>query len=217
MLTFVAYTDTDDLRTASHSSTAPRLGAHTRRPKTLAVHHAILRGQLGVTPTNWNTQPHDRYLIFAITCPSHGNAGWRWIRDHDPDGWTDAVAFDNAVRDGYPHATTHGQQLRGQYFLHRSCQPLDHVDLDPPVPGKRHLRSVTTPTPTEQDDPHGCPPWSCRSAPPSPGTTPRSVPRDHTPAPTGDLRDVLGGDGPKPIPCSTTPRGVPPARWVTGG
>lgn len=81
-------------------------------------------------------------------------------RDHDPDGWADAVAFDKAIRDGYPHATTQGQQLRGQYFLHRSCQPLDQVDLDPPA-AKRHLRLVTASV--EDDDPDGCSPWSCRS------------------------------------------------------
>ena len=104
----------------------------------------------------------DRYRIFAITCPFHGNAGWRWIRDNDPDGWVEAVEFDKAIRDGYPRATTQGQQLRGQYFLHRSCQPLGDVDLDPPATTKRHLRLVTT-NAVEEDDPDGCSPWSCRS------------------------------------------------------
>ncbi|MBV9844313.1 MAG: hypothetical protein JOZ47_04465 [Kutzneria sp.] len=99
----------------------------------------------------------------CLGCPFHGNAGWRWIRDHDPDGWDDAVAFDKAIRDGYPHATTQGQELRGQYFLHRSCQPLDEVDLDPPA--RRHLRLVTADSGAvdEEDDPDGCSPWSCRS------------------------------------------------------
>lgn len=60
----------------------------------------------------------------CLGCPFHGNAGWRWIRDHDPDGWADAVSFDKAIRDGYPHATTQGQQLRGRYFLHLLCTNL---------------------------------------------------------------------------------------------
>ncbi len=98
----------------------------------------------------------------CLGCPFHGNAGWRWIRDNDPDGWAETVEFDKAIRDGYPHATHAGQELRGQYFLHRSCQPLDEVDLDPPITAKRHLRLVSTSS-VEEDDPDGCSPWSCRS------------------------------------------------------
>ena len=99
----------------------------------------------------------------CVGCPFHGNAGWRWIRDNDPDGWVEAVEFDKAIRDGYPRATEQGQPLRGQYFLHRSCQPLAEVDLDPHAADtKRHLRLVT-PALVEEDDPDGCSPWSCRS------------------------------------------------------
>jgi 3'-phosphoadenosine 5'-phosphosulfate sulfotransferase (PAPS reductase)/FAD synthetase len=100
----------------------------------------------------------------CVGCPFHGNAGWRWIRDNDPDGWAEAVEFDKAIREGYPRATEQGQQLRGQYFLHRSCQPLGDVDLDPPVAvTKRHLRLVIGVSVAEEDDPDGCSPWSCRS------------------------------------------------------
>jgi hypothetical protein len=52
--------------------------------------------------------------------------------------------------------------LRGQYFLHRTCQPLGEVDLEPSAITKRHLRLVTT-SAVEEDDPDGCSPWSCRS------------------------------------------------------
>jgi hypothetical protein len=126
----------------------------------------------------------------CVGCPFHGNAGWRWIRDHDPHGWAEAVKFDRAIRHGYPHATEHGQQLRGQYFLHRSCVPLDQADLNPPAKRRRHLHSVTTDPTTaspadaarlsgagdlagqaldEEDDPDGCSPWSCRSGAPVTG------------------------------------------------
>jgi hypothetical protein len=109
----------------------------------------------------------DRYRIFAITCPYSGNSRLRWIRDNEPDAWAEAVEFDRAIRDGYPRATRQGQELRGQYFLHRSCQPLDHVDLDPPATSsaatKRHLRLITASAADEEDDPDGCSPWSCRS------------------------------------------------------
>jgi hypothetical protein len=33
----------------------------------------------------------------CVGCPFHGNAGWRWIRDNNPDGWAEAVEFDRAV------------------------------------------------------------------------------------------------------------------------
>ncbi|GAA1291840.1 hypothetical protein [Saccharothrix xinjiangensis] len=113
----------------------------------------------------------------CVGCPFHGNAGWRWVRDHDPHGWAEAVEFDRAIRHGYPHATGRGQQLRGQYFLHRSCLPLDQVDLDVPARGKRHLRLVTAePEGDEDDDPDGCSPWSCRSGEPVTDPAPHTGP-----------------------------------------
>lgn len=98
----------------------------------------------------------------CVGCPFHGNAGWRWIRDHDPDGWAQAVEFDKAIRHGYPRATEQGQPLRGQYFLHRSCRPLDEVDLEPRIASRRHLRLVALDA-AEEADPDGCSPWTCRS------------------------------------------------------
>lgn len=88
--------------------------------------------------------------------------GWRWIRDNDPDGWAEAVEFDRAIRHGHPRATAQGQPLRGRYYLHRSCIPLDQVDLDAPAKRKRHLPLLTDDS-VEAADPDGCSPWSCRS------------------------------------------------------
>lgn len=102
----------------------------------------------------------------CIGCPFHGNAGWRWIRDNDPEGWEEAIEFDRAIRNGHPHANRQGRQLRGQYFLHRSCQPLDRVELDTPSRGKLQLRLVTASAAADEEaDPDGCSPWSCRSGP----------------------------------------------------
>lgn len=106
----------------------------------------------------------------CVGCPFHGAAGWRWIRDNDPHGWAEAVEFDRAIRHGYPRATKQGQGLRGQYFLHRSCTPLDQVDLDTPSRSKRHLRLITAESARVEDgDPDGCSPWSCRSGEPVTG------------------------------------------------
>lgn len=107
----------------------------------------------------------------CVGCPFHGNAGWRWVRDNDPEGWAEAVEFDRAIRHGYPHATKQGQELRGQYFLHRSCLPLDQVDLETPMKSRtaQRLRLISTDSAhgvEEDGDPDGCSPWSCRSGEP---------------------------------------------------
>ncbi|MDX3663657.1 hypothetical protein PV646_40785 [Streptomyces sp. ID05-26A] len=112
----------------------------------------------------------------CVGCPFHGNAGWRWVRDHDPDGWAEAIEFDRAIRNGNPRANAQGQALHGQYFLHRSCIPLDQVDLDQPAKSRsaRHLRSIVLDSAAdaatdaaEEGDPDGCSPWSCRSGDPA--------------------------------------------------
>lgn len=47
------------------------------------------------------------------------------MRDETPDEWQDAVEFDRAIR------VSGG--MRGETFLHRSCVPLDKVDLLTPA------------------------------------------------------------------------------------
>lgn len=56
----------------------------------------------------------------CLGCPFRTNAEWRRIQE-DPEEWADAVAFDSAIRG------TGG--ITGDTFLHRSCLPLDEVDL----------------------------------------------------------------------------------------
>jgi hypothetical protein len=51
----------------------------------------------------------------------------RWLRDHEPDSWADAIAFDRAIR----HQGGKGELL-GQAFIHASLVPLDQVDLSTP-------------------------------------------------------------------------------------
>jgi hypothetical protein len=105
----------------------------------------------------------------CLGCPFHSNSGWKWVRDNDPDGWADAVAFDRQIRHGYPRANAKGQHLRGTYYLHSSCQPLGEVDLDRP----RRLRAVGSAGPVgdeSEGDPDGCSPWACRSGAPADST-----------------------------------------------
>lgn len=56
----------------------------------------------------------------CIGCPYHSNDEWRAIKS-DPEMWADVTEFDRAIR--------HNGGVRGHVYLHRSCKPLDEVDL----------------------------------------------------------------------------------------
>jgi hypothetical protein len=70
----------------------------------------------------------------CVYCPHHSNATWRKmkyehdksIRDGDrsagPSAWQQAVEFDRAIRTGI-------NKVRAKCYVHRSCVPLDQVDL----------------------------------------------------------------------------------------
>lgn len=57
----------------------------------------------------------------CIGCPFRSDREWRDMRDNRPDEWAEAVEFDRLIR--------HQRDLIGQAYLHRSCVPLDEVDL----------------------------------------------------------------------------------------
>jgi hypothetical protein len=65
-----------------------------------------------------HTKADDRYRIFVLPWPVRRSAGWRWTRDNDPDERIEAIAFDRAIREGYPPTAEQGPPLYGQYFLH---------------------------------------------------------------------------------------------------
>jgi len=60
-------------------------------------------------------------------CPYHDNALWRKLRDTAPEDFADAVRVDQAIRHG-----PSWQRNGSQWFVHRSCMPLDQVDLSTP-------------------------------------------------------------------------------------
>ena len=57
----------------------------------------------------------------CIGCPYHDNGLWRDMKLNDPVSFDEAVAFDAAIRElpGFDQ----------RQYLHRSCKPLDEVDL----------------------------------------------------------------------------------------
>ncbi|PZS27680.1 MAG: hypothetical protein DLM59_15890 [Pseudonocardiales bacterium] len=113
----------------------------------------------------------------CVGCPFHGNQAWRALRDSDPSGWADAVAFDAAIRHGHPHARTGGDDLLGRAYLHRSRLPLAVAPIDR-VTRREHADRQTDLLdaiadheagyhPDDQGDPDGCSPYGCRSGGPT--------------------------------------------------
>lgn len=64
----------------------------------------------------------------CIGCPYHSDAQWRDIRDNDPEAWADAVIVDRKMRENGPV-----RGMRQLEYMHRSCVPLDQVDLSTPA------------------------------------------------------------------------------------
>jgi len=62
----------------------------------------------------------------CVFCPYHSNNEWRDLRDNHPLDWQKAVEHERIITHGL--RGTRGERL----FLHRSCVPLDEVDLDTP-------------------------------------------------------------------------------------
>jgi hypothetical protein len=126
-------------------------------------------------PTN-----HDRYRIFAITCPFHDDGFWLDLKTNHPAEWADAVAFDHAIRHGSARANADGHPLRGTYYLHSSRVPLD--------------QAVLRPAPRRSADRPGCGPWTCPHTPPvdDPPDTAQAAPATGTAGTraAGPLREV---------------------------
>jgi hypothetical protein len=62
----------------------------------------------------------------CIRCPFHSDAYFRDMCDNRPEDWHQVVDFDHALRDG---SLRLAETAKGELYLHRSCQPIDQVDL----------------------------------------------------------------------------------------
>lgn len=58
-------------------------------------------------------------------CPFRSNREWRHLRDTEPHSFDKAVEFDRKARELRQNTST----WQSQVYLHRSCKPLDQVDL----------------------------------------------------------------------------------------
>lgn len=102
--------------------------------------------------------------LFSITCPFHGNAQWRHIKDTSPSEWADVVEFDAAIRQGNARAIASGNQLLGEAFLHRSRVPLDRAPIDHVTAAEQAALRISADEADvlENGVEDGCSPWACR-------------------------------------------------------
>jgi hypothetical protein len=59
----------------------------------------------------------------CVFCPYHSDDYWRQLRKKFPQEWQRAVEFDRAIRD------MSSTGVRSPAYLHRTCTPLELVDL----------------------------------------------------------------------------------------
>ena len=69
----------------------------------------------------------------CVFCPYRTNQSWRHLKATDAAGWERAVEVDRALRDD---ASACRRGFRQELFLHRSCVPLDVIDLDAIAPNR---------------------------------------------------------------------------------
>ncbi len=71
--------------------------------------------------------PHAVPLSACVFCPCQTNKKWLYLKPTDPDGWKRAVEIDHALR---REGTVANRRMQQKLYLHRSCVPLDMVDLE---------------------------------------------------------------------------------------
>ena len=66
----------------------------------------------------------------CVFCPFRSNAGWKHLKQTDPDAFEAACKFDEDIRNkggkGFAKQRT---EYRGDQYVHRSLKPLREVDL----------------------------------------------------------------------------------------
>ncbi|MEW1700382.1 hypothetical protein [Streptomyces sp. NPDC091278] len=101
----------------------------------------------------------------CVGCPFHTNVEWRHLRDTEPDAWTDAVAFDRAIRQGHVRGNDNGRPLLGKAYLHRSLSPLDTAPIDRVTAREWSNRQTDLYEQIADREPlDSCSPWDCRSS-----------------------------------------------------
>lgn len=114
----------------------PRFG------KTLFLHYPLIE-------KGWNRAACRAYLEKRIPshrvprrsctfCPNRQDSEWIEMKEQDPESWQEAVEVDRALRE--PGRIMH-RGLNNPLYLHRSCQPLELVQLTPAKDPREHVFS----------------------------------------------------------------------------
>lgn len=69
----------------------------------------------------------------CVFCPYRSDDEWQRMKDTDPEAWARAVQTDKDIRDNTSVCT---KGMIAEQFLHRSCVPLEFVELKPNVSSK---------------------------------------------------------------------------------
>lgn len=70
----------------------------------------------------------------CVFCPYKSDDEWLLLRQTDPAGWQRAVEIDRAIRD---KTSVCAQGMQSSQYLHRSCTPLELVQLNPSAPDRQ--------------------------------------------------------------------------------
>ena len=65
----------------------------------------------------------------CVFCPYKRNESWRILRDTDPEGWAEAIAIDEIIRD-MPDFERAGLRKGGKLYLHGDRVPLAEANID---------------------------------------------------------------------------------------
>jgi hypothetical protein len=84
--------------------------------------------------------PHPVPRSACVFCPFHSDDEWLRIKNEDPEAWQRAIEIDRAIR---LETSACVRGMNAEQFLHRSCQPLELVELkvSPPDTQRRFLWS----------------------------------------------------------------------------
>lgn len=81
--------------------------------------------------------PHVTPRSACVFCPYHSDYEWNKQKTEDPEGWKRSVEVDHALRE---KGSVVNRQMDQTMYLHRSCKPLELVQLDPKPPTARAVQ-----------------------------------------------------------------------------